>query len=46
MATQLTLKEVLGKAIQKEIDSQNLYSELSQIIRDEAAKVAFEELAR
>ena len=46
MATQLTLKEVLGKAIQKEIESQNLYGELSQKIRDEAARDAFEELAQ
>lgn len=46
MANQLTLKEVLEKAIQKEIESQHLYSDLSQKIRDEAAKDAFEELAR
>ena len=46
MATQLTLKDVLQKAIQKEIESQNLYSELSQKIIDETVKDAFEELAR
>jgi len=46
MRTQLTLKEVLGKAIQKEIDSQHLYSNLSQKMTDEATKDAFRELAR
>jgi len=46
MVTQLSLKEVLEKAIQKEIESRHLYSDLSQKIRDEAAKDAFQELAR
>ena len=46
MATQLTLKEVLQKAIQKEIEPRHLYSDLSHKIRDEAAKDAFEELDR
>jgi len=46
MATHLTLEKVLEKAIQKEIDSQRLYGNLSQQITDEAAKDAFQELAR
>ena len=46
MVTQLTLKEVLGRAIQKEIESRHLYSGLRQKMTDEAAKDAFQELAR
>ena len=46
MVTQVTLKEVLGKAKQKEIESQHLYRGLSQKMTDEAAKDAFQELAR
>ena len=46
MVTQLTLKEVLGKAIQKEIESQLLYTSLSEKMSDKAAKDAFQELAR
>ena len=46
MATQLTLKEVLEKAIQKEIDSQHLYGNLSQRMTDDAAKDAVQELVR
>lgn len=46
MATQLTLKEVLKKAIQKEIESQHLYSDLSQQVTDETDKDAFQELVR
>ena len=46
MVTQLTLKEVLGKAIQKEIESQLLYASLSEKMSDKAAKDAFQELAR
>ena len=46
MVTQLTLKEVLERAIQKEIESRHLYSDLSQKMTDEAAKDAFQELAR
>ncbi len=46
MVTQLTLKEVLQKAIRKEVESRLLYIGLSQKIRDEAAKDAFQELAR
>ncbi len=46
MVTQLTLKEVLGKAIQKEIEAQLLYASLSEKMSDKAAKDAFQELAR
>ncbi len=46
MVTQLTLKEVLKRAIQKEIESRHLYSDLNQKMTDEAAKDAFQELAR
>jgi len=46
MATQLTLREVLEQAIQKEIESRLLYTGLSQKVNDEAAKNAFQELAR
>ena len=46
MVTQLTLKEVLGKAIQKEIEAQLLYASLSGKMSDKAAKDAFQELAQ
>ena len=46
MATQLTLKEVLGKAIRKEVESRLLYTDLSQKVSDAAAKDAFQKLAR
>ena len=46
MAIKLTIKEVLGKAIQKEIESQHLYRELGQRMTDKAAKEAFQELVR
>ncbi len=46
MVTQLTLKEVLGKAVQKEIESQHLYRDLRRKMIDETAKDAFQELAR
>jgi len=46
MVTQLTLKEVLEKAIQKEVESRLVYINLSQRVSDEAAKYAFQELAR
>ena len=46
MATELTLKGVLEKAIRKEIESQLLYIDFSQAIDDKAAKDAFQELAR
>ncbi len=46
MTTQLTLNEVLGKAIQKEVESQILYRDLGQEMNDQAAKDAFQELGR
>lgn len=46
MVTQLTLKDVLPKAIQKEIESQHLYRDLSYKMTDEAPRDAFQELAR
>ena len=46
MVTQLTLKQVLEKAINKEIGAQRLYTSLSQRVNDEVAKDAFQELAR
>lgn len=46
MVNQLTLKEVLEKAIQKEIESRLLYINLSQKMKDEATKDALQELAR
>jgi len=44
MAAQLSLREVLEKAIQKEIESQRLYSDLSLKVADESAKDAFQDL--
>jgi len=46
MATQFSLKEILGKAIQKEIESQRLYSDLSQKMTNDAAKDAFRQLSQ
>ncbi|MFC1971494.1 ferritin family protein [Chloroflexota bacterium] len=46
MATQFTLNEILEKAIQKEIGSRLLYDNLSQKMKDQVAKDAFQELAR
>jgi len=46
MVSQLTVRKVLEKAIQKEIESQQLYRNLSQKMTDEAAKDAFRELTR
>ncbi|MFC1982792.1 ferritin family protein [Chloroflexota bacterium] len=46
MATQFTLNEILGKAIQKEIGSRLLYDDLSQKMKDQVAKDAFQELAQ
>ena len=46
MATQFTLNEILEKAIQKEIESRLLYIDLSQKMKDQVAKDAFQELAR
>ncbi|OGO23431.1 MAG: hypothetical protein A2144_05470 [Chloroflexi bacterium RBG_16_50_9] len=41
MALQLTINDVITKAIHKEIESQNLYSDLSQKMIDPSAKDAF-----
>ena len=46
MVTQLTVQSILEKAIQKEIESQHLYRDLSQKMTDEAAKDAFRQLSR
>ena len=46
MAATFTLKQVLEKAIQREIESQLLYISLSQKVKETAAKDAFKELAR
>jgi rubrerythrin len=46
MKTRLTLKEVLRIAMSREIEAQNLYTDLSQKIDTEAAKDAFLLLAQ
>ena len=46
MATHFTLKEILGKAIQKEIESKHLYSDLSQKTTNDAARDAFRQLSQ
>jgi len=46
MTTKLTLTEVLGKAIEKEVQSQLLYTDLSRKASDEVAKDALLELVR
>jgi len=46
VATQLTVNDVLEKAIQKEVESQHLYTDLSQKMSDQAAKDAFISLLR
>ena len=46
MAVQLSLRDILEKAIQKEIESQRLYADLSEQVRDESARTAFQELVR
>jgi len=46
MPAQLSLRDVLEKAIQKEIESQRLYTGLSQKVKDESAVTAFKDLAR
>jgi len=46
VVTQLTLEQVLEGAIQKEIQSQELYSDLSSKVVEENVKYAFQELAR
>jgi len=46
MVTQLTLKEVLEKAIQKEVEARLLYVDLSQKVNNKAAEESFQELAQ
>ena len=46
MATQFTLNEILEKAIQKENGSRLLYINLSQKMKDQVAKDAFQKLAQ
>ena len=46
MAAQLTLENILTEAIEKEIESQQLYQDLGQRMTDEAAKVAFQKLSQ
>jgi len=46
MTTQLTLENVLAKAIEREIESQHLYQDLSQKMTDEAARDAFRQLSQ
>lgn len=46
MTGPLTLEEILNKAIQKEIEAQCLYLDLSQRMRNKTAKDAFQDLAR
>ncbi len=46
MAAQLTMGDILEKAIQKEIESQRLYTDLSQKMSDQAAKDALVKLFR
>lgn len=46
MVTGLTLKGILERAIQKEVEARLLYIDLSQKINDEAAKDAFQKLAQ
>ena len=46
MTTRLTVQSVLEKAIEKEIEAQHLYRDLSQKMTDAAAKDAFGQLSR
>lgn len=46
MAVQLSLKDVLEKAIQKEIESQRLYTDLSQKVKEASVRSAFQSLAK
>jgi len=46
MTTRITLMELLNKAIEKEVQSQLLYTDLSQKARDEVAKNALQEMVR
>ncbi len=46
MAAQLSLRDVLDKAILKEIESQRLYTDLSQKVKDNSARTVFQDLTR
>lgn len=46
MTTRLTVQTILEKAIEKEIEAQHLYRNLSQKMTDAAAKDAFIQLSR
>jgi len=46
VGSELTVHDVLARAIQKEIDSQRLYADLGQKARDDAAKYAFSDLVK
>ena len=46
MVNQLTVQRILEKAIQKEVESQHLYRDLSQKMTDEATKDAFRQLSQ
>ena len=46
MVNQLTLQSILEKAIEKEIESQQLYRDLGQKMTNEAARDAFIQLSR
>jgi rubrerythrin len=46
MVAQLTLKEVLERGIRKEIEAQRLYIALSQMVKDKAARDAFQKLSQ
>ncbi len=46
MATRLTVKDVLQKGIQKEIESQRLYTDLSGKMTNQTAQDAFTQLAQ
>lgn len=46
MSEQMTLNEVLGKAVQREIDSQRLYTELGNQVKEDPIKYAFKELVK
>ena len=46
MATRLTVQDILEKAIEREIEAQHLYRDLSQKMADVVAKDAFNQLAQ
>jgi rubrerythrin len=46
MREALTVKQVLDKAIQKEIEAQELYHNLSHTVTDDAARDVFRQLSR